>query len=308
MKEYLKIHPDVAKALQEKRPVVALESTIIAHGMPYPENLDMVNRVEAIIQDEGAVPATIAIIDGFIHVGLSKDSLEMLAKSDQIMKISKRDIAYATSQKKHGATTVSATMLIAEMVGIKVFATGGIGGVHRYAEQTFDISRDLEELASCDVAVVSAGAKAILDLPKTLEYLETKGVEVIGYQTDRLPAFYTRDSHYPVDYRLDEPLAIARLMDAKWSLGLKGGLVIANPIPEPYSIQSSWINEKIESALQEANALQIKGKETTPFLLSKVKELTKGESLKSNLELVYNNARLAAQIASSYATITQSKG
>ena len=307
MKRFLKIHPTVQKAMDEKRPVVALESTIIAHGMPYPENLDMVNRVEAIIEDEGAVPATIAIIDGLICVGLSKEELEMLAKQQDIMKISKRDIAYAVSQKKHGATTVSATMLIAEMAGIKVFATGGIGGVHRYAEQTFDISRDLEELASCDVAVISAGAKAILDLPKTLEYLETKGVEVIGYQTDRLPAFYTRESHYPVDYRLDDPQSVAHLMDAKWSVGLKGGLVVANPIPEPYSIASSWINEKIESALQEANTLDIKGKETTPFLLSRVKELTKGESLKSNLELVYNNARLAAQIAREYVSIQSTK-
>ncbi len=300
MRKYIKIHPDVIKALDENRPVVALESTIIAHGMPYPENLDMVNRVEAIIEDEGAIPATIAIMDGEILVGLTKEQVELLAKSNEVMKISKRDIAYAISQKKTGATTVSATMLIAEMVGIKVFATGGIGGVHRFAEQTFDISRDLEELASCNVAVVSAGAKAILDLPKTLEYLETKGVEVIGYQTDTLPAFYTRESSYPVDYRLENAKSIAELMHAKWSLGLKGGLVVANPIPEQFSIASKWINEKIESALQEATAHDIKGKDTTPFLLSRVKELTKGESLKSNLELVYNNARLAAQVAKEY--------
>lgn len=273
--------------------------------MPYPENLDMARKIERIVRDEGAAPATIAIIEGVIHVGLNEDELVKLAQGSRVMKVSKRDIAYAISEKKDGATTVSATLLLAEKAGINVFATGGIGGVHRFAENTFDISRDLEELASCNVAVVSAGAKAILDLPKTLEYLETKGVEVIGYQTDTFPAFYTRESELSVTHRLDEPEAIARLMYAKWHLPLRGGIVVANPIPEEHSIPSEWIDEKINYALEEASSQGIKGKDTTPFLLSRVKELTEGSSLKANLELVYNNAILAARIAKSYSQLVK---
>jgi pseudouridine-5'-phosphate glycosidase len=301
----MKISQEVKEALSNNDPVVALESTIISHGMPYPENLDMARKIERIVRDEGAVPATIAIIEGVIHVGLNEDELVKLAQGSCVMKLSKRDIAYAISEKKDGATTVSATMLLAEKAGINVFATGGIGGVHRFAENTFDISRDLEEIASCNVAVVSAGAKAILDLPKTLEYLETKGVEVIGYQTDTFPAFYTRESELSVTHRLDAPEAIARLMYAKWHLPLRGGIVVANPIPEEHSIPSEWIDEKINYALEEASSQGIKGKDTTPFLLSRVKELTEGSSLKANLELVYNNAILAARIAKSYSQLVK---
>ncbi|MBS3984102.1 MAG: pseudouridine-5'-phosphate glycosidase [Selenomonadales bacterium] len=301
----MKISQEVKEALSNNDPVVALESTIISHGMPYPENLDMARKIERIVRDEGAVPATIAILEGVIHVGLNEDELMKLAQGSRVMKVSKRDIAYAISEKKDGATTVSATLLLAERAGINVFATGGIGGVHRFAENTFDISRDLEEIASCNVAVVSAGAKAILDLPKTLEYLETKGVEVIGYQTDSFPAFYTRESALSVTHRLDEPEAIARLMYAKWHLPLRGGIVIANPIPEEHSIPSEWIDEKINYALEEASSQGIKGKDTTPFLLSRVKELTEGSSLKANLELVYNNAVLAARIAKSYSQLVK---
>lgn len=297
MNPTLHFHSEVKKALDEKRPIVALESTIISHGMPYPDNVKMALDVEKLIKDEGAVPATIAIIKGEIHVGLTKDEIEFLAKEPGVYKVGKRDFGYVISQGKTGATTVSGTSIIANLAGIKVFATGGIGGVHRGAQETFDISRDLEELASLNICVVCAGAKSILDLGLTLEYLETKGVEVIGYQTDSLPAFYSRTSPYKVNYRLDDPKAIADLLHAKWSIGLTGGAVIANPIPEKYSMDHHVIDEAIEKALAEANAHGIKGQHVTPFLLSKIKELTGGESLESNIELVYNNARLAANIA-----------
>lgn len=302
---YISIHPEVQKALDRNQPVVALESTIISHGMPYPENVKMAKTVEKIIRDEHAVPATIAIIDGIIKVGLTDDELELLAKSTDVFKVSKRDFAYVISKKKIGATTVSATMLIAQMAGIKVFATGGIGGVHRGAQETFDISRDLEELSSVDVCVVCAGAKSILDLGLTLEYIETKGVEVIGYQTKELPAFYTQTSGYQVDYRLDSPEEIASLIYTKWSLGLKGGIVVANPIPKAYSQDEKTINAAILKALKEAEEKNIRGKDTTPFLLAKVKELTEGDSLVSNIELVKNNAILAAKIAKSYAQLSR---
>ncbi|PKK96639.1 MAG: pseudouridine-5-phosphate glycosidase, partial [Tenericutes bacterium HGW-Tenericutes-3] len=284
-------------------PVVALESTIISHGMPYPENIKMANKVEEIIKSEGAVPATIAILNGKIKVGLTSEELEELAKSKDVLKVSKRDFGFVLSQNKTGATTVSATMLIAEMVGIKVFATGGIGGVHRGAEKTFDISRDLEELANVSVAVVCAGAKSILDLGLTLEFLETKGVEVLGYQTKELPAFYSRESGFNLDYAMESPEDIAKLIHAKWHLGLKGGVVIANPIPKAFSMNSSDINRVIDQAILDANNEGIKGKDTTPYLLSKVKDITKGQSLDANLELVYNNARLAAQISKYYVMI-----
>lgn len=303
MNSYLSIHPDVQNARNNNLPIVALESTIISHGMPYPENIKMALRVEEIIRAEGAVPATIAILDGQIKVGLTREELEQLAKSKDVLKVSKRDFGYVLSQKKTGATTVSATMLIAEMAGIKVFATGGIGGVHRGAEKTFDISRDLEELANVNVAVVCAGAKSILDLGLTLEFLETKGVEVLGYQTKELPAFYSRESGFDLDYSMETPEDIAKLIHAKWSLGLSGGVVIANPIPKSYSLDSKMINKVIDQALEDAKLDGIKGKDTTPYLLSKVKEITKGESLDANLELVFNNAKLAAQIAKFYVMI-----
>lgn len=301
MKYYVEIHPTIQKAIFENKPVVALESTIISHGMPYPDNVAMALQVEDVILNEGATPATIAIIDGIIKVGLTHDEIEYLAKAKDVLKVSKRDFAYAISQKRTGATTVSATMIIAEMAGLQVFATGGIGGVHRGATETFDISRDLEELSHVNVCVVCAGAKSILDLGLTLEYLETKGVEIIGYQTKKLPAFYTRDSEFEVDYQLDTPEEIANLIYAKWDMGLKGGVVVANPIPKAYSLDALVINQAIDQALLEANKKQIKGKDTTPFLLSKVKEITGGESLASNIELMKNNAKLAAQIAVSYA-------
>ncbi|HPG42670.1 MAG TPA: pseudouridine-5'-phosphate glycosidase [Acholeplasmataceae bacterium] len=297
MNQYIEISHEVKQALYEKRPVVALESTIISHGMPYPENVKMALEVEKIIREEGAVPATIAIIDGMIKVGLSHDDITYLAQAKDVYKVGKRDFGYVLSQKKTGATTVSGTALISHLVGIKVFATGGIGGVHRGAQETFDISRDLEEISHLHIAIVCAGAKSILDLGLTLEYLETKGVEVIGYQTDSLPAFYSKDSKYNVNYRLDTPKEIAELIKTKWGLGLSGGVVVANPIPDAYSMDHNIIDQAIEKALQEAKEKDIKGQEVTPFLLSKIKEITGGDSLKSNIELVYNNARLASKIA-----------
>lgn len=300
----LDIKPHIQQALKEGKAVVALESTIISHGMPYPQNKEMARKVESIIENEGAIPATIAILNGVIKVGLSEDELEMLATSDAIIKVSKRDFGYVLSQQKHGATTVSGTMIVAALAGIKVFATGGIGGVHRGAEHTFDVSRDLEELASQNVAVVCAGAKAILDLSKTLEFLETKGVEIIGYKTDVLPAFYTRKSEYPIDYRLDTPEAVADLMHAKWHNGIDGGIVVANPILENDSLDETLMNQAINAALEEAQAFTITGKELTPFLLKNVKEATKGKSLDANLALVYHNAYVAAQIALAYAKKT----
>ena len=300
MKPEFQISPEVKKALFEKRPVVALESTIISHGMPYPDNVKMALEVEEIIRKEGAIPATIAILNGVIKVGLSEDEIEHLAKTKNVYKVGKRDFGYVISQKKTGATTVSGTSLIASLAGIKVFATGGIGGVHRGAQETFDISRDLEELSELDITVICAGAKSILDLGLTMEYLETKGVEVIGYQTDQLPAFYSRTSGFKVNYRLDKPEEIASLMQAKWGLGLKGGIVVANPIPEAFSMDHNVINEAIEKALLEANEKSVRGQDVTPFLLSKIKDITGGDSLESNIELVYNNAKLAAQIARFY--------
>jgi pseudouridine-5'-phosphate glycosidase len=307
MNQYIEIHPEVKEALLNHKPVVALESTIITHGMPYPENVKMAKNVESIIRSEGVIPATIAIIKGVIKVGLTEDEIEYLAHAKHVIKVSKRDFGYVLSQKKDGATTVSATMLAANMAGIKVFATGGIGGVHREAETTFDISRDLEELAEIDVAVVCAGAKAILDLKLTLEYLETKGVEVLGYQTKELPAFYTRDSGLDLDYLMNDASEIASLMNAKWSIGLKGGVLIANPIPLAYSMDRIEIENSIDKALQEAKSLGIHGKETTPYLLAKIKELTQGDSLKANLELVYNNARIASKIAFEFQLLHHNK-
>ncbi|GGX56240.1 pseudouridine-5'-phosphate glycosidase [Saccharospirillum salsuginis] len=298
MTPYLDIHPEVAEALADNRPVVALESTIISHGMPWPDNFDMARQVEQIIRDAGAVPATIAILEGRLKAGLSEAEIETLAKAGQdVAKCSRRDLPYVVARGQHGATTVAATMIIAEMAGIRVFATGGIGGVHRGAQQTFDISADLQELAHTSVAVVCAGAKSILDLGLTREYLETQGVPVLGYRTDTLPAFYTRDSDETVDYRMDSDTDIAAFLNAKWHMGLNGGVVIANPIPNEYAMDKSAIDNAIEQALREAEEQEIHGKASTPFLLSRVAELTGGDSLAANIQLVFNNARLATAIA-----------
>lgn len=297
LKAYLDIKPDVLEALEKGKPVVALESTIISHGMPYPQNLETALNVENIIRKEGAVPATIAILGGRIKVGLSKDEIEYLGKAKNVIKTSRRDIPFIVSKKLDGATTVASTMIIAALAGIKVFATGGIGGVHRGAQETFDISADLQELAKTNVAVVCAGAKSILDIGLTLEYLETYGVPVVGYGTDEFPAFYTRKSGYKVDYRVDSAEELAVAIETKWNLGLNGGVVVANPIPEEYEMDYDIITKAINDAVIEAEAKGIKGKDTTPFLLARVKELTGGDSLESNIALVYNNAKVAAQLS-----------
>ena len=297
LKNYLDIKPEVAKALEEGRAVVALESTIISHGMPYPMNVQTALKVEEIIRKNGAVPATIAILNGRLKVGLSREEIEVLGNGKNIIKTSRRDIPFIIANKADGATTVASTMIIAALAGVKVFATGGIGGVHRGAQETFDISADLQELARTNVAVICAGAKSILDIGLTLEYLETQGVPVVGFGTDELPAFYTRKSGFGVDYRVDSPELLATALKAKWDLGLKGGVVIANPIPEKYEMDYDAITNAIENALKELKEKGIKGKESTPFLLGKVKEITGGASLDSNIELVYNNAKVAAQIA-----------
>lgn len=295
---YLNIHPEVKKALENNQAVVALESTIISHGMPFPKNLETALLLENVVRENGAIPATIALINGKIKIGLTKDELTFLAKEGlKVTKTSRRDIPYVLANKLTGATTVAATMIAAEKAGIKIFATGGIGGVHRGASQTFDISADLQELAKTNVAVVCAGIKAILDLELTLEYLETLGVPVLGYQTDELPAFYTRKSGFKVDYKMQNPKEIADLLHAKWSINLKGGVIIANPIPKESALDYNSMTKAIDQAIIEQNKLGIKGKESTPFLLAKVKELTQGKSLASNIELVKNNAALAAKIA-----------
>ncbi|KFA96966.1 Pseudouridine-5'-phosphate glycosidase [Vibrio mediterranei] len=301
LEKYLDIQPEVAQALAENKPVVALESTIISHGMPYPRNVETALLVEETIRESGAIPATIAIIKGRLKVGLDKEQIEYLGKAGtSVTKVSRRDIPFMVAGEKDGATTVAATMILAEMAGIRVFATGGIGGVHRGAQETFDISADLQELANTDVAVVCAGAKSILDLALTREYLETQGVPVIGYQTDSLPAFYTRESEHGIDYRLDSAKEIAIALKAKWEMKLAGGAVIANPIPVEYAMPVETINSAIEQALAEADEQGIAGKESTPFLLARVCELTGGNSLDSNIQLVLNNARLGAAIAKSY--------
>ncbi|MET3698662.1 pseudouridine-5'-phosphate glycosidase [Bacillus oleivorans] len=297
MKNQLVFSEEVRQAMENGKPIIALESTIITHGMPYPQNIETALEVEEIIREEGAVPATIAIMDGKIHIGLSQAEIKQLANSEDVIKASRRDLPYIIAQKKTGATTVAGTMICAQLAGITLFVTGGIGGVHRGAEQTMDISADLDELSQTNVAVVCAGAKSILDLGLTMEYLETKGVPVVGYQTNELPAFYTRTSPYEVNYRLDDPKEIAQLIRSKWDLGLKGGIVIANPIPEKDALDEKFMNEIIEQALAEADAKQIKGKDVTPFLLSKVKDLTEGKSLEANIALVKNNARLGGKIA-----------
>ena len=301
---YLDVQPEVAAAIAAGRPVVALESTIISHGMPYPQNVETARNVEQIIRDNGAVPATIAILGGRLKAGLCAAEIEKLGKDGQaVTKASRRDLPVLAAKGMDGATTVTTTMMIAHMAGISIFATGGIGGVHRGAETTMDISADLEELANTPVMVVCAGAKSILDLGLTLEYLETHGVPVLGYRTKELPAFYTRRSGFEVDYRVDSPEELARIFQAQRALGLRGGMLVANPIPEEYSMDCETINRAIDAAIAEAAAAGIHGKATTPFLLARVKALTGGRSLESNVQLVYNNARLAAKTAVAYATV-----
>ncbi|MGE7934225.1 pseudouridine-5'-phosphate glycosidase [Viridibacillus arvi] len=297
MKQYLSFSEEVKAAQEKGLPIVALESTIISHGMPYPQNVITAREVEQIIRDNGAVPATIAILDGKIKIGLSDEELEVLGNSPDVAKTSRRDLAYLLATKQKGATTVAATMICAELAGIEMFVTGGIGGVHRGAETTMDISADLEELSQTNVAVVCAGAKSILDIGLTLEYLETKGVPVIGYETDLVPAFYTRESDFAVNFRADNPETVAETLRAKWDLGLKGGAVIANPIPEADAMDHDFITNIVETALQEAKENGISGKKVTPFLLGKVKELTEGKSLVANIALVKHNAVVGSKIA-----------
>jgi len=301
MQERLRILPEVQAALADGQAVVALESTIITHGMPAPWNLEMARSVEAEVRAGGAVPATIALLDGEIRVGLSGAELERLAATREAAKVSRADLPAVLAARQTGATTVAATMICAALAGIRVFGTGGLGGVHRGAEVSFDISADLHELGRTPVAVVCAGAKAILDLPKTLEVLETLGVPVIGYGCDELPAFYSRDSGLPVPLRRDSPADVAEVMALKWQLGLGGGVVIANPIPEAAAIPAAEITGHIERALSEAAQQGIKGKAVTPFLLARLEELTGGASLEANIALVRNNVRLAAEIAVAYA-------
>ena len=299
MSKYLDCSPEVAEALAAGKPVVALESTIISHGMPYPQNVEMALRVEATIRENGAVPATIAIIGGRLKAGLTPAEIEYLGKKGrEVTKASRRDLPVLVARGEDGATTVTTTMIIAHMAGIKVFATGGIGGVHRGAETTMDISADLEELAQTPVMVICAGAKSILDLGLTLEYLETKGVPVIGYGTSELPAFYTRTSGFKVDYRIDTPEELAAAFRASLEMGLQGGMLVTNPIPEEYSMDPVRIHAAIDQAVGEAQEQGIKGKELTPFLLARIKDITGGDSLASNIQLVLNNARLAARTAS----------
>ncbi len=298
---YLDIRGDVAQALADRRPVVALESTIISHGMPYPDNVATALRVEQEIRDHGAMPATIAVMGGRLKVGLTPEQIEALGRAGPaVVKVSRRDLPFIVTSGAMGATTVASTMIIAAMAGIRVFATGGIGGVHRGAQQSFDVSADLQELARTPVAVVCAGAKSILDLPLTLEYLETHGVPVIGYRTDCLPAFFTIESDSKVDYRLESARQIAQAMQVKWALGLDGGMVVANPVPAQFAMPRARMDAAIAQALREAQLQHIAGKAVTPFLLERVAQLTGGDSLATNIELVLNNARLASAIAEQY--------
>ncbi len=296
-KDYLDVNPEVSRALDEGRPVVALESTIIAHGMPYPKNVETALAVEEVIRSNGAVPATIGILGGRIKIGLTKEEIEYMAHAENVLKVSRRDLPFVISKKMDGATTVAGTMIAAHMAGIKLFVTGGIGGVPRGAGESFDISADLEELKMTDVTVVCAGAKAILDIPATLEYLETAGVPVIAYGTDEIPAFYSRKSGEKANCRMDSPEEIGALISMKEALGLKGGILITCPIPEADEIPAEEINTVIDEAIKEAEEKGVKGKESTPFLLSRVKDLTEGRSLEANIKLVLNNADIGSKIA-----------
>ena len=308
--KHIHISPEVQEALNSKKAVVALESTIISHGMSYPQNVQTAREVEHLVRAQGAVPATIAILDGEIKVGLNEPELELLGTNQNVLKVSRRDLGYVVSQKLHGATTVATTMIVAAMAGIRVFVTGGIGGVHRGAGESFDVSADLNELATTDVAVISAGVKSILDIGLTLEKLETLGVPVVAFQTNEFPAFYSRVSGFQAPLRLDTPLEIARMMQVKWELGMHGGISIANPVPMDFEIPASDIDGVIAQALSEMAAQGIRGKDTTPYLLSKISHLTEGRSLSTNIALVKNNAVLGGQIAVAYSGIeaTPDKG
>ena len=305
MHQYLDIHADVRDALENGRPVVALESTIICHGMPYPKNVATAKRVETVVRDNGATPATIAILEGRLKVGVDESEIEYLGNNgQQITKSSRRDIPFVVSRGEDGATTVASTMIIAAMAGIRVMATGGIGGVHRGAQHSMDISADLEELSRTNIAVVCAGIKSVLDIGRTLEYLETIGVPVVGYQTDTVPAFYARSSDYPVDYRVDDANAAAAALQAKYDIGIDGAVVVTNPVPAEHAMEREEIDGIIDAAIAEMNERGITGKKTTPFLLARIAERTEGRSLNANIELVLNNAKLAAQIAVDYSQLT----
>ena len=299
----LALTDEVRSALAEGLPVVALESTIISHGMPYPQNVAMATEVEQLIRDGGAVPATIAVLGGRPRVGLASDDLELLASDPNVAKVSLRDLPYVIARGEHGATTVAATMRLAALAGIRTFVTGGLGGVHRGAQQTFDVSADLTELAQTDVAVISAGVKSILDIGLTLETMETLGVPVISYGTDEFPAFFSRHSGFAAPMRSDSPAELAAIMHTKWDLGIRGGLNIANPIPEADEVPAEQIDSIIEQALRDMDAKGVKGKEATPYLLGRIVEITGGESLRANIALVKNNARLGAAIAAAYAAL-----
>ena len=299
--KYLSIAPEIKQALEEGKPIVALESTILSHGMPYPENVEFASKVEEVVRGQGAIPATTAIIGGKLKVGLTKDELLLMCKADNVGKVSRRDVATYLATGKTGATTVATTMIIAALAGIRVFATGGIGGVHRGAQETMDISADLQELAHTSVCVVGAGCKSILDIGLTLEYLETYGVPVLGYQTDDFPAFYCRKSGFGVDHNAKDAAEVAKILKIKWDLGHEGGVLVGNPIPKEYELDFDEMEKVINEALEMAKKDGIRGKATTPYLLAHIKELTKGVSFASNLQLAYNNAKVAAQIAVEYA-------
>ncbi len=296
-KDYLSITPEIEEALKQGKPVVALESTILSHGMPYPENVEFAHKVEEVVRNEGAIPATTAIIGGKLKVGLNEEELMIMCKAENVAKASRRDVAVYLATNQTAATTVATTMLIASLAGIKVFATGGIGGVHRGAQETMDISADLQEFAHTPVCVVSAGCKSILDIGLTLEYLETFGVPVLGYKTSEFPAFFCDTSGFGVDYKVESPNEAARILKTKWDLGLQGGVLLANPIPHEYSLDHKVIDAAIDKALEMAKEKGIRGKKTTPFLLATIKDLTGGESFASNLQLAYNNAKVASQVA-----------
>ena len=302
-KDYLSLTPEIEDAVKQGKPVVALESTILSHGMPYPENLEFAHKVEEIVRAEGAIPATTAIIDGKLKVGLNSEELELMCKAENVAKASRRDVAVYIATKQTAATTVATTMLIADLANIRVFATGGIGGVHRGAQETMDISADLQEFAHTNVCVISAGCKSILDIGLTLEYLETYGVPVLGYQTDEFPAFYCATSGYGVDYKVKDAKEVAQILKTKWDLGLQGGVLVGNPIPEEYSMDHNIIDKAIDKALDMAKEKGIHGKGTTPFLLATIKELTGGDSFASNLQLAYNNAKVASKVAVEYSKI-----
>ncbi len=299
----LRIREDIKEAIEKGKPVVALESTIISHGMPYPKNVETALKVEKEIRDNGVLPATIGIIDGECVVGLSPEEIELFGSRKGVLKVSRRDLPIVIAKKEWGATTVATTMILASLAGIKVFVTGGIGGVHRGYNETMDVSADLQELGNTNVAVVCAGIKAILDLPRTLEYLETMGVPVLGYKTEYLPAFYSKSSGIKLDAKVESPDEIARIMKEKWDMNLRGGILITNPIPDEYSMDNDLIENEIMKAIKAMEEKEIKGKDCTPFLLSYIKESTNGESLEANIELVLNNARLGSKIAKSYSKL-----